>query len=122
MSKTEQQTNPALNIVFWVVAIALVAAGVYGNSYFSSESLLYRVLGLIVVAAVAGLVALQTTQGRSFWELLKGARTEVRKVVWPTRQEATQTSLLVLAAVVIAGLILWGFDTLLGWIVSLIIG
>jgi preprotein translocase subunit SecE len=54
--------------------------------------------------------------------LLKEARIEVRKVVWPTHQETTQTSLLVLALVLIAALILWGLDSVLGLIVSSIIG
>jgi preprotein translocase subunit SecE len=53
---------------------------------------------------------------------LKGARTEIRKVVWPTRQETMQTSLLVLAVVVVVGFILWGLDTLLGWSASQFIG
>ena len=119
---TAENTNPVLNTVLWLIALALVAAGIYGNSYFASESLLYRVLGLLVVAIVAALVAVQTTQGRSFWELVKGARTEIRKVVWPTRQESTQTSLLVLALTVLTGMLLWGLDTLLGWIASIFLG
>jgi len=122
MSSAETTVNPAVNAVLWAIAVALIAAGIYGNSYFGSESLLYRVLGLLALAIVAGFVALQTVQGKSFWELLKGARTEIRKVVWPTRQETMQTSLLVLALVVITGMLLWGLDTLFGWIASLFIG
>ena len=114
--------NPMLNTVLWVVCIALLAGGIYGNIYFGSESLLYRVLGLIVVAMIAALVGLQTVEGRSFWELLKGARIEIRKVVWPTRQESTQTAMLVLVVVVLTGMLLWGLDTLLGWLASLAIG
>lgn len=119
---TADKANPAINAVLWVATIALLAAGIYGNIYFAGESLLYRVLGLLAIALVAGFVAIQTTQGRSLWELIKSARTEIRKVVWPTRQETMQTSLLVLALVVVAGLILWGMDTLFGWIASLFLG
>ncbi len=126
MSKTEGTANPALNTVFWVITVAIIAAGVYGNSNFSdlfgTDSLLYRVLALLALAAVAAVIALQTTQGKSFWELLKGARTEIRKVVWPTRQETTQTTMIVLLVVVVAGLILWLLDTVLGWLASTIIG
>jgi preprotein translocase subunit SecE len=106
----------------WLVVAVLVGAGVYGNSYFADESLLYRVLGLLALAAVAGLVALQTAQGATFWTLVKGSRTEIRKVVWPTRQETVQTTLIVVAFVVLVALILWGLDSLLGWLVSLVIG
>lgn len=121
MSKAET-ANPVLNTVLWAVAVALIAAGIYGNTYFGGESLLYRVLGLLAVAIVAALVAAQTLQGKAFWELLKGARTEIRKVVWPTRQETMQTSLLVMVVVVLVGLLLWGLDTGLGWLASLAIG
>jgi preprotein translocase subunit SecE len=121
MAKAEG-TNSAVNAVLWALAVALVAGGIYGNGYFGGESLLYRVLGLLAVAIVAALVALQTSEGKAFWTLVKGARTEIRKVVWPTRQETMQTSLLVMAVVVLMGLILWGLDTGLGWMASKVIG
>jgi len=108
--------------VKWLLVLVLVAAGVYGNSYFAAESLLYRVLALLALAVVAGFIALQTAQGAAFWDLTRGSRTEIRKVVWPTRQETVQTTLIVVAFVVLVALILWGLDTLLGWLASLVIG
>ncbi|MDB2409010.1 preprotein translocase subunit SecE [Pseudomonadales bacterium] len=122
MNNTTQEANSPLNPVLWVLAVALIVAGIYGNTYFGGESLLYRVLGMLAVAIVAAMVALQTTQGKAFWLLLKGARTEIRKVVWPTRQETVQTTMIVSLVVIVAGLLLWGLDTLLGWLVSLVIG
>lgn len=106
----------------WLVVAALVVAGVIGNSYYGNESLLYRILALVALTAVAALIAVQTRKGAAFWRLVKDARTEVRKVVWPTRQEATQTTLIVVAFVILTALILWGLDTLLGWVASKIIG
>ncbi|MNF77036.1 preprotein translocase subunit SecE [compost metagenome] len=106
----------------WVVVVALVAVGVVGNQYFSAEPILYRVLALLALAAVAAVVALQTAKGQAFFVLAKEARAEIRKVVWPTRQETTQTTLIVVAVVLVMALLLWGLDTLLGWLVSLIVG
>jgi preprotein translocase subunit SecE len=106
----------------WLVVVALVAAAVVGNSYFSDQSLLYRVLAIVAVAVVAGFVALQTAKGASFWSLVKGSRMEIRKVVWPTRQETVQTTMIVVAFVLVVALILWGLDSFLGWLVSLVIG
>ena len=106
----------------WTASVALVIAGVVGNSVYSGESLLYRVIALLVLAAIAGLIALQTAKGKSFWQLIKDSKTEIRKVVWPTRQETLQTTLIVVAVVIVMGLILWGLDSLLGWIVSSLIG
>jgi preprotein translocase subunit SecE len=54
--------------------------------------------------------------------LLKEARGEIRKVVWPTRQETTQTTLIVVVVVLVMALLLWGLDSLLGWLVSMVVG
>ena len=102
----------------WVVVMALVAVAVVGNSYFAEQSLLYRVLGILVISAVAGLIALQTAKGVAFWTLVKGSRTEIRKVVWPTRQETVQTTMIVVAFVILVALLLWGLDSFFGWLVS----
>ncbi|MBV1790766.1 preprotein translocase subunit SecE [Marinobacterium sp. D7] len=106
----------------WLVVVALVAVGVVGNSMFAGESLLYRVLALLFLALVAGFVAFQTAKGRAFFRLFKEAKNEIRKVVWPTRQETLQTTAIVVVAVLIVGLLLWGLDSLLGWVVSGAIG
>ena len=117
-----EATASRFDLVKWVVVALLVAAAIVGNSYFADQSLLYRVLGIVAVSAVAAMVALQTAKGIAFWDLVKGSRTEIRKVVWPTRQETVQTTLIVLAFVVLVALMLWGLDTLLGWLVSMVIG
>jgi preprotein translocase subunit SecE len=79
-------------------------------------------LGLLAVIGVAVAIALQSEVGRSSWSFFKEARTEVRKVVWPTRKEASQTTLLIFIGVVIVGLFLWGVDTLLLWGVQVLTG
>jgi preprotein translocase subunit SecE len=117
-----EATASRFDSVKWVVVALLLAAAIVGNSYFADQSLLYRVLGIVAVSAVAAMVALQTAKGIAFWNLVKGSRTEIRKVVWPTRQETVQTTLIVLAFVVLVALLLWGLDTLLGWLVSMVIG
>ncbi len=106
----------------WGVVVALVAIGVVGNSYYADQSLLYRVLALVVLAIVAGWVASMTERGGAFWQLVKGSRTEIRKVVWPTRQETTQTTMIVVVFVIVMALILWALDSILGWLVSMVIG
>ncbi|MEH6359050.1 MAG: preprotein translocase subunit SecE [Pseudomonadales bacterium] len=122
MSASASMESPKLDILKWGVVIALVGAGIAGNAYFADESLLYRLLALLVLAAVAGFVALQTAKGRSFWQLLKDARVEIRKVVWPTKSETQKTTLIVMAVVVLVGLLLWALDSLLSLAVSGIIG
>jgi len=104
------------------LVIILVAAGVVGNSYYSEVAVLYRVLGLVAAAFVGVFIAINTSKGNALWTLLKEAQVEVRKVVWPTRQETNQTTLIVVAVVLFMAVVLWLLDTLLGWLASLIIG
>ena len=118
----QQSRDERFNGLKWLLCIGLLGAGVVGNGYYAEVSLLYRVLALLALALVASLIAVQTTQGRAFWELMKEARIEIRKVVWPTYQETTQTTLVVLVLVFVIALILWGLDSFLGWLVADVIG
>ncbi|SQG00684.1 preprotein translocase subunit SecE [Paucimonas lemoignei] len=119
--KAEAQES-RFDLLKWLVVVALVVVGVVGNQYYSAQPILYRVLVLLVLAGVAAFVGLQTGKGKAFFVLAKEARAEIRKVVWPTRQETTQTTLIVVAVVLVMALLLWGLDSLLGWLVSLIVG
>lgn len=111
-----------VDIAKWLVVVALLAAAVVGNAMYAEQPLLYRVLaGIALVVAAAG-VALTTSKGREFNAFRREAAIELRKVVWPTRQETTQTTLLVFVVVVIMALILWALDALLSLGVSQIIG
>ena len=115
-------TNPVLDWAKWGVVAVLVVGAIVGNWYYGDQSLLYRALGVVAVAAVAVFVALQTERGQAFAELLKEARLEIRRVVWPSRDETTQTTLIVLILIIIFSLILWGLDSLLSWFVQGVIG
>ncbi|NMZ83511.1 MULTISPECIES: preprotein translocase subunit SecE [Pseudomonas] len=122
MTPKAEAQGSRFDLLKWLVVVALVVVGVVGNQYYSASPILYRVLALLAIAVVAAFVGLQTVKGKSFFVLVKEARTEIRKVVWPTRQETTQTTLIVVAVVLVMALLLWGLDSLLGWLVSLIVG
>ncbi|WP_241301506.1 preprotein translocase subunit SecE [Microbulbifer elongatus] len=106
----------------WLLVVLLVGAAVAGNSYYAEIPLLYRVLAIVALCLVAVFVAVQTEKGNAFWNLLREAQNEVRRVVWSTRQEATQTTLIVVVFVLLMAVILWALDSGLGWIASKIIG
>lgn len=122
-AKVEEQSASKLDPLKWILVVALVAAGVVGNSLYSEEiALLYRVLGLLAVAGVAGFIASFTAQGKAFIDLVKEARIEMKKVVWPSRQETFQTTLVVLAVVALMSLILFIVDWVLNWAISALVG
>jgi len=122
MTANTEEKVYRLDAIKWLLVVAIVAAGVVGNSHFSAESILYRALGLLVLAAVAVVVALQTAKGVAIADVVRGSLVELRKVVWPSRQETNQTTLIVIAVVIVTSIILWLLDTLFGFIASNIIG
>ena len=122
MNEKVKTTESRLDGLKWLVVAVLVAGGIYGYSYFATESVLYRVIGLLLVAGIAGWIASTTAKGSAFVQLCLEARTEIRKVVWPTRQETTHTTLIVVVVVLIVALILWGLDSGLSWVIARIIG
>ena len=121
MSKAETAEH-RLDIVKWFAVVTIVAAGIYANSYFIEVEALYRAMAGVLIASIALAVALQTEKGAAVWDLAKEARIEVRKVVWPTPQETSQTTLIVVVAVLFVALILWALDSTLSWGVQGLLG
>lgn len=123
MAKTQQQsTSKASNLLLWLIALFILAAAIAGNWYFGKQySAPIRAVGVIIMVIVALVFWLKTNFGRAAWKLAGDARVEMRKVVWPTRQETLQSTLMVIAIVAIVALILWGVDSLFALIMSRVI-
>ena len=118
-TKTEQSDD--LDTVKLGVACLLVVAALLGFYYYDELSMLFRVVGLILVIGVAATIAWATAKGRETVGFLKEAQIEVKKVVWPTRQETVQTTFFVLIVVVIFAILLWLLDLLLSSAVKTLI-
>jgi preprotein translocase subunit SecE len=93
-----------------------------GYYYFTAYTDLVRVLGLLGGAVVAVLIALQTTVGKTAWAYIQGSRTELRRMVWPTRRETVQTTLMVVVVVLILAIFIWALDIVLAWAVQFLTG
>jgi len=122
VSKAEVTTTNSLDTAKLVAAGALVLAGLVGFYYFEGQSLLMRVIALLIIAGLAAFVVYQTDLGKRTVAFFRDARTEVRKVVWPSRAETTQTTLTVFIIVLIVGILLWLFDMLLSFLFRAITG
>jgi len=121
-ASTESQPSGSLDSLKWIIVILILAGVVFANYFFGEESVLYRALGAVAGITIAGLIAMQTVKGHNAIAFAKESRTEVRKVVWPTRQEAVQTTGIVLFATFIMSLVMWGLDSTLFWVVGFITG
>jgi preprotein translocase subunit SecE len=120
-AKAESQTSKA-DVAMLAGAGAVLAVAIVGFYIFSEYSLLLRVLSLLAAVGVSVAIAMQTAVGRAAWGFIQDARTEVRKVVWPTRAETVQTTISVMVMVVIAAVFLWLLDMILVWAVKLLTG
>jgi len=117
-----EETTQVFDVVKQVTSILFVVAAVVAFYYFSEVLLLYRVLGLVTIVILAIGLLLTTGLGRNTWAFMLEAKQEVRKVVWPTREETIRTTLLVFAMVFIVGLVLWLLDMFLFWGIRLLTG
>ncbi|MDO9423905.1 MAG: preprotein translocase subunit SecE [Methylobacter sp.] len=122
MNTQVEASASVFDVVKQVFSVVFVVAGVAAFYYFSEISLLYRVLGLVVVALIVVGLILTTELGQNIWGFVLEAKQEVRKVIWPTREETVRTTLLVFAMVFIVGLILWLLDMFLFWGVRFLTG
>ena len=100
-----------------VAVIIMVAATVLFYSFAEDYALIVRVVGLLASAGLALFIAAKSTAGATALKYVRDTQVEVRKVVWPTRQETVQTTLIVIVMVFVVAIMLWAFDSLLGWVV-----
>ena len=117
------EPSKAMDIAKWLLVFILLAGGVVANYYYS-DSVAWAIrlaIGIVVGCAVLGIAA-TTTKGQVAWGFVKAARNELRKVVWPTRDETIKTTAMVVVMVLVTALILWGLDAFFMWLISLIAG
>ncbi len=124
MTTTTQETGESgiLDIIKLLFAAGVLVGGLYSYYYFLEVPLPLRVLMVLGGLAAGITVAMTSTQGQRLWAFIQGARIEIRKVVWPTKQETTQTSIAVFVFTLIMALFFWGLDSFLLWLTRSLVG
>lgn len=122
MNSKAERSGTAADTLKLGAAVAVLLAGMVGFYYYDDQVTWIRVLGLLVTAGIGILIAAQSVQGRALLGFLQAANVELRKVVWPSRQETLQTTLVVLVVVLVVGIMLWLIDMFFGWAVRGLLG
>ncbi|WP_367680595.1 preprotein translocase subunit SecE [Candidatus Fukatsuia anoeciicola] len=115
-----QSSHSGIETFKWSIVVILLIVAVIGNYYYRDVTLMLRALVVLVIIIIAGAIVLITAKGKATITFAREAHTEIRKVIWPTRQETMQTTLVVAAVTTIMSLILWGLDSILVRLVSFI--
>jgi preprotein translocase subunit SecE len=119
---TETNESGALDVLKLLIAAALLVGGVFGYYWYLEWMLWVRVLLVLGGLAACIGVAATSTQGQRIWAFIQGSRIEIRKVVWPTKQETTQTAIAVFIFTLVMALFFWALDSGLLWLTRKLVG
>ncbi len=122
MTEQAQESATALDAAKLAAGVAIVAAGVAGFYLLTAQPIWLRWIIVLAALGLGALVSLQSYQGKTFWSFVQGSRVELRKVVWPNRQETMQLTIVVFVMVVVLALFFWGLDTLLALLTRYLTG
>ncbi len=104
------------------LAVAVVVGGVVGFYFLEDQPTVVRALIVLASLALAAFIGYQATQGKTFWRFVQSSRVEMRKVVWPTRQETLTTTGAVMLFAAILAVFFWLLDMFLLWVTRLATG
>jgi preprotein translocase subunit SecE len=120
---TETSESGVLDIVKLLIAAVALIGGLYAYYYFENDiAQAVRVLMVLAGTAVGIGIAMTSTQGQRLWHFIQGSRVEIRKVVWPTKQETTQTAIAVFVFTLVMMLFFWALDSGLLWLTRALVG
>ena len=122
-AQAETSQSGVLDIIKLLIAAVVLVGGLFAYYYFEPTiAQAIRVL-MVLGGAAAGIgIAMTSTQGQSLWHFIQGSRVEIRKVVWPTRQETTQTAIAVFVFTLVMMLFFWALDSGLLWLTRSLVG
>jgi len=122
-TQTETSESGVLDIIKLLIAAAALVGGLYAYYYFEADmAQALRVLMVLGGTAVGIGIAMTSTQGQRLWHFIQGSRVEIRKVVWPTRTETTQTAIAVFVFTLVMMLFFWLLDSGLLWLTRRLVG
>ncbi len=121
-AKTQSDSASFFDTVKLALSLAILVGGMVAYYWFPQWPLPLRVLTVLVATAAGIGLAFTTAKGAALWKFIQGSRIEIRKVVWPTKQETTQTTIAVFIFTFVLGLFFWILDAGLLWVTSILTG
>jgi len=122
MSTPQNAASSAAGSMIILLSLLMLVGSILGYYYFDAQPVVVRTLGVLVGVAASLFVFTRSPKGAVVWDYVRGSRTEIRKMVWPTRQETLQTTLIIGVFVLIFAIFLWLLDMALVEIVQFLTG
>jgi len=112
-----------LDTIKLLIAAAALVGGLYAYYFYEADFAQAILVLMVLGGTIAGIgIAMTSVQGRRLWHFIQGSRVEIRKVVWPTKQETTQTAIAVFVFTLIMMLFFWVLDSGLLWLTQRLVG
>jgi preprotein translocase subunit SecE len=122
MTEQVQESATALDAAKLAAGVVILVAGIAGFYLLSDLPIWLRWIIVLASLAVGVLVGFQSQQGRTFWAFVQSSRIELRKVVWPSRDETTKVTIYVFVVIALMGFFFWGVDSLLSFLTRWLTG
>ena len=121
-SSAQTEKSSFIDTIKLLLSAAVLFSGLYSYYYYLQVSLPLRVLMVLGGLFVGTAIAMTSFQGKQLFSFIQNSRIEIRKVVWPTNQETTQTTIAVFVFTLVMGIFFWGLDSFLLWLTRTLVG
>ena len=119
---TQTESGGALDTLKLLLTLAAIVGGLVAYYLTPEMALPLRVLMVIGGLILGGAIFFTSAMGKRFWKFIQGSRVEIRKVIWPSRQETTQATIAVFIFTLVLGIFFWAVDSGLLWLTRSVMG
>jgi len=122
-TQSETSQSGTLDTIKLLLSAVALVGGLYAYYYYETDVVQALRFLMVLGGAVVGIgIAMTSVQGRRLWHFIQGSRVEIRKVIWPTKQETTQTAIAVFVFTLVMMLFFWLLDSGLLWLTQTLVG
>ena len=121
-SSAKTENSSFIDTIKLLLSAAVLFSGLFSYYYYLQVSLPLRVLMVLGGLLAGTAIAMTSFQGKRLLSFIQSSRIEIRKVVWPTNQETSQTTMAVFVFTLVMGIFFWGLDSFLLWLTRTLVG
>jgi len=118
--KDNKNQSGLIDFFLWSFFAGIIVFSLYLYANYADTATVIKLLFSLFSIFMLLSVAFFTKKGRIAYTFMLEALVELRKIVWPKREEVTQVTLMVAAVIVLISLLLWGIDSAFSALISFV--